>query len=170
MLFALQYQAVLEQESRDVEKKTRRISKIFVPDFSFFKLFFAKTVARKIHPFLLTQSLKTKGLLAEIEKNSAELANRDLSVAIQPFEQIIQLNIKLKEVIARVPATVKARIPECASWDPILEETIDNLYSILRILKRHHRITPIETSSLARESANTSLHSLETIIHGRRAT
>jgi hypothetical protein len=170
MLFAQQYSTLLEQQSLEVKEKTRRMAKLLKPDFSFAKMFFAKRAGRKLNIFLLNQALKTKGLLAEIEMNVVQLTDRDLSYAIQPFEEIILLNIKLKEVIARLPAMVKDQIHESSSWEPILGETLDNLYVILRVLKRHHRATPIETSALARESANTSLHSLETIIHGRRTT
>jgi hypothetical protein len=170
MLFGQTYGDLLEQQSGELERKTRRIGMLLQPDLSFAKLFFARNAAKKLHLFLLNQSLNAKGLLAVVEKNSTELSDKNHTDSIRRFEQIIKLNIKLKGVVARITGALESQIPEYSSWEPILEETIENLYSVLRILKRHHRLTPHETSDLARESANTSLNSLETIIHGRRAT
>jgi len=170
MLLVQQYDALLQEQYQDVKRKARQIGRFLKPDFKFLVLFFVKSAAKKVNFFLLAQAVNSKGLLADIQKNAAELDNSDLSGIIDIFDHLIKINVKLKETVADTCKGLEHKIPEIASWEPILAETIENLYAILRILKRHNHRTPIGTSSLAVELAKSSLTSLETTTYDRRTT
>jgi len=62
------------------------------------------------------------------------------------------------------------RSPQLVVQLSILADTIDNLYYILRMLKRQNIKKGIETSQFARDSSRHSVNSLETVLHGRSST
>lgn len=170
MLSIPQYDSLLHHQYNDVENKARKIRIFISADFHFIKRFFVKKGVRKINNFLSSHLLKSKGILSDIESRTSDLKDKDLSHMIKGIDGIIKLEIKLKESVRGSFEKMIHDCPEIENWEPILEETINNLYSTLRILKRQNKKTAIDTSPLAVESSKRSLTSLQTATYDRRPT
>ncbi len=164
------YDTFLQRQYKDATRETKRIRTAIRFDFQFVTRFFIRKAIKKINFFLLTQVIESKGLLSDIESKKDALFGMDLSETIDSINKIIKLNISLKQILTEFSGNPHAKKYEVNSWDSILEETIDSLYSTLRILKRQNKKTRIETSSLALESSKCSLTSLQTATYDRRTT
>ena len=170
MIYLQQYDALLKHQSDALIKGTRKITGIFGRGWRLIADFFVKKTVLTINELLISQMMQSKGFLADIEKRTTELKDQDLHVIIGGVDAIIKLNITLKETIDHTFTDWTEKIKDVQTWDPILEETIENYYSVLRILKRQHLKASIETSSLAIESSKCSLTSLQTATYDRRTT
>ncbi|HWK07310.1 MAG TPA: hypothetical protein VNS58_26945 [Puia sp.] len=164
------YDTFLQRQYKDAARETKKIRIAIRFDFQFVTRFFVRKAVKKINIFLLTQVIESKGLLSDIESKKDALLGMDLSETIDSINRIIKLNISLKQILSEFSDHLHSKNYEVNSWDPILEETIDSLYSTLRILKRQNKKTRIETSSLAIESSKCSLTSLQTATYDRRTT
>jgi len=163
------YDTFLQRQYKDAARETKRIRAAIRFDFQFVTRFLLKRAVNKINIFLPTQLIESKGLLSDIESKKDALSGLDLSETIDSVNRIINLNISLKQILSELADHLHPKF-KVNTWDPILEETIDSLYSTLRILKRQNKKTRIETSSLALESSRCSLTSLQTASYDRRTT
>jgi hypothetical protein len=171
MLTIPRYDVFLQRQYKDTARETKKIRIVIRVDFQFITKFFLKRAVRKINVFLLNQLIKSKGLLSDIESRKEALLGKDLSKIIYGINKIIKLDIALKELLSNAfDDHLTSKMPEVNSWDAILEETINSLYSTIRILKRQNRKTTRETSPLAFESSECSLTSLETASYDRGTT
>jgi hypothetical protein len=170
MLLVQQYDALLRQQYHDASRRARKISRFFKPDFQYVYTFFLGRPVKKANISLIGQLMSSKGLLADVEKKAVDLNEVDLKDIIGMIDHIIKINITLRETVSERLKTLGQKFPDISSWDSILEETIDNFYAVLRILKRHHHTTPITTSTLAKDSSKCSLTSLEMVSYDHRTT
>ncbi len=172
MLSIPQYDTFLQREYEAAVRETKKITFVIRIGLQFITKFFVKRAVRKINAFLVNQVVTSKGMFSDIESRSESLLGKDLSEIISSVDKMIKINITLKELLTNSTSfeDLLQEMPEVSSWNSLLEETIVDLYSTLRILKRQNLKTTIETSPLALESSKRSLTSLQTATYDRRAT
>jgi hypothetical protein len=169
MLSILQYDQVIQRQYHDAERRRKDFRIVIHLDLQFFTRFFVSRAVRRIDQWLPSFLIRAKGLLSDLQSRDSELAGQNLKPVIDHLERLINLNILLKEKLTLVEEDAII-YPEISAWSNILTETIETLYSTLRLAKRYNGRTPRETSDLAVESSKRSLSSLETTSYVRRAT
>lgn len=126
--------------------------------------FFKKKAVDQLNKTLSSQLIHSRGFVSEFTDRFKDGTQIDLSYPITLFQDLININIKLKSEIE------KSNDPQLKEADEILAETIEHYYTSLRLLKRHNKRDSIPTSQMAIDSCRHSLNTLQTVINGRRTT
>ena len=114
-------------------------------------------------PYILGQVEKLKKIYSGIEALADHLKDTNLDHITERLNRFIAIEVQIMETTRKV-LSHHAEIPETAAWLTALEDKINQLYAILRLLKRLNCKTLIETSWLAIESSRCSLMSLQAAI------
>ena len=118
--------------------------------------------------YFFDQLLYSKRLKTSIHENIEQLKGRDLSKAIFDTGNFIGINIRLQDTIdSFMSKNSQEQFSELSLLHSVIGDTIDNLYNLLRMLKRQNIKKNIETSQFAIDSSAHSVNSLETVLNGR---
>ena len=161
MIAELKYNTILKHQRVDVDKNRKLI--YFFPASHVFHLI-RSWIINRLNSTLSNQLIFAKGLVSDLKDRVNELGGKDLNIGIDHLNDLIKVNILLKDSIE------KSNNQALQNADILLSDTIENYYTALRILKRKNNRSSIETSQLAKESCRHSLNSLQTVINGRRTT
>ncbi len=127
-----------------------------------------KFILRKVTSILTTQLVSSRGLLITAQENCLAIKDKDLSKPIKGVNRLLEINILIKSLLDDILATdLSTKYPELYLSREVVVETIENLYSIVRILKKANLKTPKETSELAKDLSGRSVNSLEKTLYGR---
>ena len=160
-MFALDYNNIIKHQYLDVEASRKNFHRLtWLKLFQFYK----KRAIDQLNKKLGLQLIHSRGFVAEFTDRFKEGAEIDLSYLIGLFQDLLNVNIKLKAEIE------KSNDPALKEADAILTETIEHYYTCLRILKRHNKRESIPTSQMATDSCRHSLNTLQTVTDGRRTT
>ena len=113
---------------------------------------------------LTSQLIYSRGFVSEFTDRLKDGTQIDLSYPITLFQDLININIKLKAELER------SNDSQLKEADAILTESIEHYYTSLRILKRHNKRESLPTSQVAIDSCRHSLNNLQNVINGRRTT
>jgi len=170
-MLTLDYNTVIKHQYDDVNKSRKKIAFYFHNLFTNWLHYFVKRGLKKVNNILLSQLLSSKGLLSDIKEKAPQLQGQNLTKVIDWVDSLIKVNVSFKTEIEKIILEDDGNdFPEMLTANSALEETIETLYNILRILKKCNGKTTVETSEEAINSAKHSLHSLQTVLHGRRTT
>lgn len=166
---ALDYSRFFLHEQNDVISKSKqRISFYwhciprFLTDF-----FSVNELLKKVNSKLTAQLLYSKGFIAELNEKFDTVKGSDLSTTISDLNKLIEINILLYESVKKIKSDdVRKNYTELNSTETILEECLENLYDLLRLLKRANKVVPGEPSELAIGVARHSANSLQKVIYG----
>jgi hypothetical protein len=161
-MIALDYSSVISQTSVDVEKSKKKINIFFALKtmLSFvWSLFSVKPDA--IEKTFTYQLIMTKWLLADMQIKLDAVENQDFNTLINLINRLINLNV---EVQAKIEKHIsKEENQQLTKVNLEIQETIANLYSCLRLLKKANKRNPIQTTELAKSAALRSANTLKTI-------
>ncbi len=115
--------------------------------------------------FLEEQLDFTNKFLLEIRGHQSELVGTDLTKELEIIDEFIPLLIKLNDVYNSGSGKLlfvfhQANLKEI---NKINLQILDNLYSIMRLLKKCNKKNSVETSDMARSAAKMSAHAINTI-------
>lgn len=163
-MMVLDYDTVISQTSHDVEKTKRNIKFSFrhIPFVSFFSFLFAPG-QEKIKKTFSYQLIITKWLADDMKARYEQMVDTDLNPMIKHINNLINLNV---EVQASVEKQINQLVNKNSDLDKLnveIQETIANLYTCLRLLKKANKKQPIETSELAKCAAGITANTLKTI-------
>jgi hypothetical protein len=177
-MITLDYNTTVEHQFGDVNKSRKKINFFFNNSLDSVRKWF-KGITRgfinksisNINTRLTSQLLNSKGILSDLQGRVKSPSGEDFTALIKRMDDLIILHISFKEEVERIiDADKKIQFPDILVTNALLEETIEVQYDILRLLKRYNQKSSIETSSLASESNERSLISLETATNERRTT
>jgi hypothetical protein len=155
------YNAIIKHQYRDVEASRKNFRRLALLNlFQFFK----KKAIGQLNKTLSSQLIHSRGFVSEFTDRLKDGTQIDLSYPITLFQDLININIKLKAELER------SNDPQLKEADAILIETIEHYYTSLRILKRHNKRESLPTSQVAIDSCRHSLNILQNVINGRRTT
>jgi hypothetical protein len=127
-----------------------------------------KSILRKVNSILISQLVSSRGLLITAQEKNLEIKDKDLTKAVTGVNKLLELNIVVQSLVDELlENNNENKYPELYLTRELLSETIENFYSILRILKKANLKTPKETSQLARDLSRVSVNSLEKVLYGR---
>jgi hypothetical protein len=160
-MLVLDYNTIIKHQFQDVDASRKNFHRL-----SWLNLFhyFKKKAIDQLNKTLSSQLIHSRGFVSEFNDRFKEGTQIDLSYPIELFQDLININIKLKAEIE------KSNDPQLKEADEILAETIDHYYTSLRILKRHNKRESIPTSQIAIDSCRHSLNTLQNVTNGRRTT
>lgn len=165
----LDYSSFFLHEQNDVVNSSRHKINLYwywIPKF-LTDLFSVNELVKKVNTNLAKQLLLSKGLLAELKENPESIKGKNLNSTIGSLSSVIALSIKFHSTIQEINSLdVNNKYSELDTSESILAETIENLYDIERLLKRYNKIIPIETTQLAKSTAQHSASSLQKVIYG----
>ena len=166
MLATLDYNSAITHQYHDLERGKRSFDLHF--SLGFIMSVFVPRLIKKLNGILISHLLSTKGALAQIKEIDQEfLNNRDLSVPIDKVTSLLELNISfLSDIEKIIDMDEEKRFPGLIISQSVLTEIIENIYSILRTLKKANRKIQHETSELAKGLSRISVNSLERVHYG----
>jgi hypothetical protein len=160
-MISLDYNTIIKHQYLDVDASRKNFRRLtWLNLFQFVK----KKAITQLNETLSSQLIHSRGFVSEFTDRFKEEVQIDLSYPIELFQDLININIKLKEELE------KSNDHQLRETDAILAETIEHYYTSLRILKRHNKRDNIPTSQMAIDSCRHSLNTLQTVINGRRTT
>ena len=170
-----EYSTVLTYQSVCVDKTRKQIDSYFNNRFiiAFNRTSSIKRKLGRLTSFFIEQLLASKGLIAVVEEKLDKLKGKDLSEIITDTDKLIKVYINLNDTLESIMTQeegIQAEFPSLIIHQSILTDTIDNLYLILRMLKRQNIRKNIETSQFAIDSSMYSVNSLKTVLNGRSST
>ena len=166
MLALNDYIAVIEDQQETLRKFSNhfRLLHFFFPKLLFVRLRFAlhaKKSIDRIKKKSLSVVLQATGLLAYIESEQESFKGKDLSDQVTKIEGVLKEGIELRslveETFSEVPSNKFLGLKACYTN---LDNGIETYYTILRLLKRLNQHKSIETTQLAIDLSNHSLHTL----------
>ncbi len=164
-----EYDNVLIYQSKCVDRTRQKIDSYFSNNWEYSTRndsLEGKILA--ISSFFIQQLLSSKGLVATIKESVDLIKGKDLSKTIADTDKYIKVYIHLKDTLdGLILRGNEEHFPELLIQQSVIGETIDNLYHLLRMLKRQNIKKNIETSQIAKDSSRHSVNSLETVLHGR---
>jgi len=125
-MLVLDYNTIIKHQYHDVDvsrKNYRRFTWLNL--FQFFK----KKAIDQLNNTLSSQLIHSRGFVSEFTDRFKDGAPIDLSYPIELFQDLLNINIKLKAELE------KSNDPQLKETDNILTETIEHYYTSLRILK-----------------------------------
>jgi hypothetical protein len=123
-------------------------------------------VLKRVNGLFILQLFYSRGLLAEITEDLDEIKSQDSSTLIFLIELLINKNIEIQSSTEDIiKKDTENKYPECKIINAVLIQTLENLYSTLRILKRVNLKTPIERTELAETAAAHSAKTLEKLFY-----
>jgi len=170
-MLTLDYNTVIFHQFQDVERSKKRLSFIDTPLGKWINSIFSlDTIFSGINRATTSQLLKVKGLLSELKENYSELHNQDLSRAINQINDLLNDNISF---LFRVETILKGdssdEFQKLIISKEVLAETIETLYSTIRLLKRANQKKPMmETSQMAIDSSKKSVDTLAKVVYGNK--
>jgi len=160
-MLVLDYNTIIKHQYQDVDASRKNFHRLtWLNLFQFFK----KKAIDQLNKTLSSQLIHSRGFVSEFSDRFKEGTQIDLSYPIELFQDLLNINIKLKAELE------KSNDPRLKEADSILTETIEHYYMSLRILKRHNKRENIPTTQMATDSCRHSLNTLQTVINGRRIT
>ena len=166
-MLALDYNTVVRQTSLDVEQSKKDVSYFFA-DTTFsiiFKIFsfILTTKQEKISKTLNYQLGISHLLLTDMSKNYENLVNKDWSVIISMLNKLINYNIEIQAELEKF-IEKNENNTDFKNYNNEVIETITNLYSCIRLLKKANIKTPLEErSELAIDAVRRTQNTLRTI-------
>jgi hypothetical protein len=160
-MLVLDYNNIIKHLYNDVyasRKNFRRLTWLHL--FQFLK----KKAIDQLNKSLSAQLIHSRGFVSEFNDRFKDEAQIDLSYPIKLFQDLLNINIKLKAELE------SSNDPQLQEADTILTETIEHYYTSLRILKRLNKRESIPTSQMATDSCRHSLNTLQAVINCRRTT
>ena len=173
MLLLQEYNTVLNYQSACVDKTRKQIDYYFNNRLgnTFSRVSSVKRKLSRLSSFFTEQLLSSKGLVVVIGEKMEKLKGRDLSETITDTNKLISVYISLKDTLDTIVSDgVHEHFTELIVQQSVLADIIDNLYDVLKMLKRQNIKKNIETSQFAIDSSKHSVNSLETVLYGRSST
>jgi hypothetical protein len=168
-MLTLDYNSVIRNQYHDVEKGKKSLD-FFNSGFGRVvnSLISPKAILRKVNSILTSQLVSSRGLLVTAQENCLDIKDKDVTKGINGINKLLELNIIIQSLVEELlEGKQDTKHPELYLTREIVEETIENFYSILRILKKANLKTPKETSQLAKDLSRVSVNSLEKVLYGR---
>lgn len=164
-MLVLDYNSAIQDQSEDIKRSQKKLDFFHTPFGKWFTPLFLDSIITKLTKLSTTRLLQSKGVLSEIRDNSHKLVDKDLSKVIRSTNDLLNLNITLHSMVIEVIGENKENeFQKLSILQEIIEETIETLYSINRVLKRSNLKTHSETSQLAIDSSRKSLDTLAKVI------
>ncbi len=166
MISTLDYNSAIKYQYEDLEKNKKRVERYFgVGQWVTQKLI--PGLLKRLNGLLISHLLSTKGGLTEISNNIDKIQGRDLSKQISSLNMWLELCISFQgELEKLIEENEHKKYRDLVISQATLAEIIENLYSILRILKKANLKSPKETSELAKDLSRLSVNSLEKVLYG----
>ncbi len=168
-----EYTTVLNYQSDCVDRTRKQIDLYFHNRFvnTISPTSSLKKKVSKLTSFFIEQLLASKGLVSTVKEKFVGLKNRDLTDAILGTDRLIKVFIDLKDTLDSVIfEDLHHMFPQLHLQQELLLEIIDNLYDVLRMLKKQNLKKSIETTQNAIDLSSHSVFSLETVSNGHRTT
>jgi len=157
----IDYKGVLHGQYLAFGKSGRRLD--FWGHFPFSKA--NNIIGNLNNTIFIPQLLITKGLLADLQSRYDETDSAEVSKVIPLIDDLIALTAKLHTKINCL-SNKNPEAQELLLTDSVLTETLENLYDILRILKRANVKKPALNNQLGKAASDISLYSLQKVIDG----
>ncbi len=166
-MLTLDYNSVISYQYSNVEKSKKKLDFFNTGLGKWANSVFLRGILKRIMNVLTSQLLHSKGILLEAKEHSLELQGKSLTKGIESINGLLNLNIRLQSLLAELCEDDKDnKYPELHVSNEIVIETIENFYSIIRVLKRANAKEPKETSDIARDLSRASVKSLEKVLYG----
>ena len=156
------YSTVIENIYEDAERGRKKLIRWFhlIPYHIFIKY-----TLRQFKTSFLSHSLKIKGLLATYHQRDIELPNQSIENIILDLNKLTKVFIKAKEQIPPFSEQFEQNYPDILIIKTSIDNSIDDLYDLLRLLKKAHKKEGIVTTELAIGASIVSQQTLEKVIN-----
>ena len=168
-MLTLDYNTVISYQFQDVERSKKKLSFVHTPFGKWINSFFSfDAIVSGVNRVTTSQLLKAKGLLSELKEHYSDVSDKDLSNAISNINELLNLNITFHAIVEEIlEDNSDNNFQRLTISKEVLTETIEILYSIIRLLKRaNHKKPMMETSQMAIDSSNRSVDTLAKIVYG----
>lgn len=169
MVATIDYSSLIREQSSLVERCIHRVNffiRIKLPVFLI--LSFANWAIKKMNSRLSTQLLVSKGALANLKEDFADLKGQNLSDLITDLNELNILNIDFHTHIEKaLNEGLGNYIKGINNTKNLLEETIEIQYDLVRLLKKANKIVPMQTSDVAKSISAHSFDNLQKLNYVR---
>ena len=168
----LDYNTILHTQLYGTQKsKSRFLISSYLTQLPFFfrKLFFIRKSFKRLNKGLSLQLISAKGIYLDLKQNKNLKDHENLNKIIDGSQDVIKSYSELLASIqdfSKEHTRIKGINSQLHITINMISEIIAIYYDALRLLKRTKVKEPIKTSQIAKDAAEISANSLQTILYG----